>query len=223
MQTFISLVIAILGAFLAYLHTIQPMFASGWSFNMTLIYGLVVQTGLLIIGIAGIFTAAGYSLPAWLSALITDIDHFIKAIQPAAKKIGGIATRTLMVIAFPVLLAFVVLANGCAGTPCGDLRQGLQIAQDGVVAANVVCPCLAFDAAAEAACKVAAEGLSISVDAANEVYAAFCMGGDAGPDGGSDGGSDGGVSLSLAKLHTQEQFTAYFHAHGAMKRGVTKQ
>ena len=100
----------------------------------------------------------------------------------------------------PLLLVLVA----CGTPPCPVLATAIAVAQDGVVVAEVVCPCLSFDATAELACKAAAEGLVIGEDAAKEAYAMYCTNGDAGP-------------KATPKLRTRPQFDEYFAAHKAQK------
>jgi hypothetical protein len=208
MQLVFSILVALFGLFSTYAQTLQPLFAGHFVWSLANAQVMLVETGILVSGIAGVFSSSGLQLPAWLSAIVVDIDLFIQYFKPTWKKtIAGTArvvTKTLIVLSFPVMLVCSLTAVSCAGTPCQQLANGIKAVQEGEVLAGVVCECISVDATAAAICKGVAEGLVITEGAAKDVYATYCS------------GSDAGLKLS-PKLRTRADFDTYFAAQGAKK------
>ena len=108
--------------------------------------------------------------------------------------------KTSILALAPVL----VFALGCAGTPCDNFKAGIAVAKEGVVAADIVCPCLAIPEEV-AFCEAGAKGLSLAVAGAQSIYNTLCVSPDAGPQ-------------AAPKPHTQAEFTAWLLAHGAIQK-----
>ena len=205
MQLVFSILVALFGLFSAYVQTIQPLFAGHFVWSLANAQVMLVETGILVSGIAGVFSSSGLQLPAWLSAIVVDIDLFIQYFKPTWKRtIAGTARVVSKApVALMITICTIVLIR-CAGTPCQQLASGIKAVQEGEVIAGVICECISVDPTAAAICKVAAEGLVITEGAAKEIYAAYCS------------NEDAGMKLS-PKLRTRPQFDTYLADLGAKK------
>ncbi len=135
----LSIIIAILGAVLTYLTTIQQILSNQWTWNLIHVLAVVTATMTLVNGVIGILSSAGVPIPAWLLKIVNDINGFLKELvniqirRAMARKAARISNAFLwMMLRTLVLLTlglFVLCSVGC-GVSLLTIAEGVVAADE---------------------------------------------------------------------------------------------